>query len=131
MVRKLSVIAALVVIAAMAAASTASAAGPAKVKVTIHVGNGNFSGRAMSSKLDKCVKNRTVTLLRQDTSRQRPNSDTQIAMDTVELHGNHGEWSTGNTGLEGGRYYARIAAKNGCKAGSSPTIASDRPATDY
>ena len=36
--------------------------------------------------------------------------------------------STGNTGLEGGKYYAFLPAKNGCKAATSRTVPSDRPA---
>ena len=65
--------------------------------------------------------------MRQTGDRQRP-TDREIAMDTAERRGDHGIWSTGNTGLEGGRYYAYAPAKQGCKAATSRTLASDRPA---
>ena len=65
-------------------------------------------------------------LYKQSGHHQRPSSDQKIASDTSELNGNHGEWSTGNTGLSGGKYYARAGRVPGCKPDSSETVHSDR-----
>ena len=121
----LSVVA-LAICGAVVLTGIAGASGAARTTVTIHVENGDFSGKVKSERLHRCADNRKVVLYKQSGHHQRPRSDQKIASDTSELHGNHGEWSTGNTGLSGGKYYARAGRIPGCKSDSSKTVHSDR-----
>ena len=111
---------------AVVVAGIADASGRAKTTVTIHVENGDFSGKVKSPRLHRCADNRRVVLYKQKGRHQHPSNDQKIASDRSELHGDHGVWSTGNTGLSGGRYYARAGRKPGCRADASRTIPSDR-----
>jgi hypothetical protein len=121
----LSVVA-LAICGAVVLTGIAQARHAAKTKVTIQVQNGDFSGKVKSKRLHKCADDRKVVLYKQSGHHQRPSSDQKIASDTSELDGNHGEWSTGNTGLSGGKYYARAGRVPGCKPDSSKTVHSDR-----
>jgi hypothetical protein len=120
-IKKLFLLLALAAVAVGSLAGSATAASPAPTTLTIKVQNGDFSGTIKSSKV-RCYTNRTVHLMKVVSG-----PDQRIASDTVERQGNKGVWSTGNTGLEGGRYYAKVAPKSGCKGAVSRTLASDRP----
>jgi hypothetical protein len=93
----------------------------AKTKVTINEQNGDFSGKVKSPRLNKCADNRKVKLYKQRGPNQNPGREEVVATDTSELQGNHGEWSTGNSGLSG-KFYARARKTPDCKADSSRTV---------
>jgi hypothetical protein len=107
---------------ALAVAGFAVAAHRAETKVTINTENGDFFGKVKSPRLHRCADNRTVKVFKQRGRHQHPRTDTKIASDTSELHGDHGEWSTGNTGVSSGKYYARAGRTPRCKADSSRTV---------
>ena len=118
---KLLLIVALAVCGAVALTSIAGAGQAAKTRVTIQVEGRDFSGKVKSPRLHKCADNRKVKLYKQKGQHQHPSNDTKVGSDRSELHGDHGEWSTGNTGLSG-KFYARAGRKPGCKADASRTL---------
>ena len=108
-------------LAGVAAVDGAHAAKPrAKVTVTISQINTEMSGKVRSPKPRKCAKDRTVWVWEQVGARGG-GDDVKMFQDTTELQGDSYVWSTGNTGVEG-FFYAKVAAKPGCKGDSSPTI---------
>ncbi|HKP89559.1 MAG TPA: hypothetical protein VJT75_06240 [Thermoleophilaceae bacterium] len=118
---KLLLLIAASVTAALAAVAYAATT-PASTTVTIKGKNGDFHGTVDSPKLNRCAKNRTVKVFKQKGAEQHPSSDTQIGSDKSELQGDHGVWSTGNSGFKSGRFYARAPKREGCRGDSSPTI---------
>jgi hypothetical protein len=112
---------ALAACGALAPTSIAGAGEAAETRVTIQVENGDFSGKVFSPRLNRCADNRRVKLYKQRGPEQNPRTEEVVASDTSELNGNHGEWSTGNTGLSG-KFYARAGKKPGCKADASRTV---------
>jgi hypothetical protein len=109
-----------VVLALMALAGPASAAGPAKTTLTIKAQGLDLSGTVQSSR-GSCLGNRNIKLYKQKGKEQRPGSDTLVGTDTSERQGDHGEWSTGNTGMRG-KFYVRTGKVPGCTAATSKTI---------
>ncbi len=112
----LLVLAALVALGGIAAPSSAGQT-RAVTKVTIRVEGRDFSGTVQSPRPRRCVDGRKIRLLRQVGSEQHPNTDPVIASDTASADG---DWSTGNTGVNG-RFYARAKRTEHCKADSSRT----------
>jgi len=115
--RSFFVVVALLV-GALAVASVANARAGAETKVTINEENGDFSGKVKSEK-QKCVEERKVTLWKQSGKEPDPGADEKIATDTTD---EGGEWSTGNTGVEKGKYYAKAHKVSGCKKAYSKTV---------
>ncbi len=111
---------AAVALALMALAGPASAAGPAKTTLTIKAQGLDLSGTVQSSR-GSCLGDRNIKLYKQKGKEQRPGSDTLVATDTSERQGDHGEWSTGNTGMRG-KFYVRTGKVPGCTAAASKTI---------
>ncbi len=109
-----------VALALMALAGPASAAGPAKTTLTIRAQGLDLSGTVQSSR-GSCLGDRNIKLYKQKGKEQRPGSDTLVATDTSERQGDHGEWSTGNTGMRG-KFYVRTGKVPGCTAATSKTI---------
>jgi len=109
-----------VALALMALAGPASAAGPAKTTLTIKAQGLDLSGTVQSSR-GSCLGDRNIKLYKQKGKEQRPGSDTLVATDTSERQGDHGEWSTGNTGMRG-KFYVRTGKVPGCTAATSKTI---------
>lgn len=112
----------LTVFSALALAGSAEANGPAATAVSIKGQNGDYSGAIYSSNPHRCTDERTVTVYRQVGAVENPRVDMEIGSDTSERHGNHGEWSIGNSGFRSGTFYARVAKTPRCKAGSSRSI---------
>lgn len=112
-----------VVVFVVAAIFPATAlAARAETKVTIRADGGDFSGKVKSDKL-KCIEERKVTVYRlKGGGDPDPKNDRKIASDTASLNGEHGEWSTGNTGVEKGKYYAHARKIDGCKPGTSKVV---------
>jgi hypothetical protein len=104
----------VLLVGVLAVAGIANARAGAETKVTIKEQNGDFSGKVKSDK-QKCVEERKVTLWRAHKNKD----DEKIATDTT---GSDGEWSTGNTGAEKGKYYAKAGKVSGCKKGISETV---------
>ena len=109
-----------VALALMALAGPASAADPAKTTLTIRAQGLDLSGTVESSR-GSCLGDRNIKLYKQKGKEQRPGSDTLVGTDTSERQGDHGEWSTGNTGLRG-KFYVRTGKVPGCTAAASKTI---------
>jgi hypothetical protein len=109
------------VTAAVAMASLAGAAGRADTKVTIHGMNGDFQGRVLSNS-QRCLGNRKVIVYKQKHNTQDPANDNQIGTDITERHGDHGDWSIGNSGFRNGKFYARVTRTDNCKSDFSKTI---------
>jgi len=84
--------------AALVVVGTAIAGTVGTTTVTIQEQNGDFQGRVKSNQPD-CRGDRKVVLFR-----QRKGPDDKIASDTSE---NNGDWSTGNTHVNHGKYYAK------------------------
>ncbi len=113
---------AAVAVALTAVTGVAAAAGAAETKVTIKEQSGDFSGKVKSSDPARCAEDRKVTLFEQLGDEQNPSQDDKVASDRASLNGNRYEWSTGNTGLDSGKYYARAGKISGCKADTSKTV---------
>jgi hypothetical protein len=75
-----------------------------------------------SPRLHRCADNRTIKLYKQRGRNQNPSREEVVASDTSELQGDHGVWSTGNTGLSSGKFYARAGRTPDCKADASRTV---------
>jgi len=127
MPRTLTAIATMALAPALLLAATASsslaaapAAAPARVTVTITAQGTDLSGEVRSPKPRKCAANRTVIVVKQ-TGARGGGDDVRFAMDTSGAQNGKWTWSTGNTGTAG-RFYAKVQAKAGCKAATSPTI---------
>ena len=118
---KLLLIVALAVCGAVAVTGVAGAGQRAETKVTIQVEGRDFSGKVKSPRLHKCADNRKVKLYKQKGPEQNPRTEEVVASDISELNGDHGEWSTGNTG-QSGKFYARAGRTPGCKADASRTL---------
>jgi hypothetical protein len=115
---------ALIVVALLGAlvmASFAVAGGRALSRVTIHGDNGDFQGRVISTRA-RCLGNRKVVVYKQKGNRQVPSSDKKIGSDITERHGDHGDWSLGNTGYRNGEFYAHVRANENCRGDFSRTI---------
>ena len=109
-----------IALAILALTTPASAAGAGKTTLTIKAQGLDLSGTVQSSR-GSCLGDRNVKLYKQKGREQRPNSDTLVATDTSERQGDHGEWSTGNTGMRG-KFYVRTGKVPGCTAATSKTI---------
>lgn len=106
-------LAALVTILVPAAYAGAGAGTMATTKVTIKEQNGDFWGRVISPQA-KCYEERKVVLMKVKSGK-----DEKMAMDTADMDG---DWNTGNTGYNKGRYYAKAGKISGCDADKSPII---------
>ena len=95
------------------------AAGRANNVVTIKAENTDLSGTVKSQRR-VCKDERKVLLIKQKGTKGG-SDDKVIASDTTELDNGVGEWSTGNTGIEG-RFYAKVKRTPQCKAATSPTV---------
>ena len=116
----------LVALVALGGIAAPSSAGPARAdtKVTIRVEGRDFSGTVKSPR-GSCVNGRKIRLIRQVGSQQNPSTDPVIASDTAD---SDGDWSTGNTGVNG-RFYARAKRTDHCKADSSRTLRTENDLT--
>jgi hypothetical protein len=122
MIRKLSAgLVAGVVCVALALAGTAMARAAADTGVTIKGDNGDFHGKVLSER-GACEVGRKVVVYKQKGSKQDPSTDKKIASDISERHGDHGDWSVGNTGFKHGKFYAKAKKVAGCATGYSKTI---------
>ena len=99
-------------------AGTSGAAPPRKASVTVTIQSEgtDIFGEVRSSKPRRCAADRTVKLFKMVDGEPH-----LFASDTTGLQGGRWVWSTGNTGTEG-RFFAKVAAKPGCRPDSSPTI---------
>jgi hypothetical protein len=111
-----------VVCGALSLTGTASAGSRADTTVTIQEQSGDFSGQVKSPHPMRCAEGRKVVLFKQKGQEQRPRNDERIASDTASLNGDRYEWSTGNTGLHNGRFYARAPKTSDCQADNSRTV---------
>jgi hypothetical protein len=111
-------------LATLALTASAHAIGRAPTTLTIVAQGTDLSGKVKSPRLS-CLGGRTIRLYKQVGQVQNPSVDTRIATDTSERVGDHGEWSTGNTGIAG-KLYVRTGRTTACKAGSSDTIRASR-----
>ena len=91
----------------------------ATTTVTIQAEGTDLSGTVLS-KRRACKDERKVLLVKQKGSKGGAD-DQVISSDTTELEDGVGEWSTGNTGLEG-RFYAKVKPTALCKGAVSPTV---------
>jgi hypothetical protein len=109
--------------AVLVSAPPSQAAPRANNVVTIKAEGTDLSG-TVKSKRRACKNERKVFLVKQKGAKGGSN-DKVIATDITELDNGVGEWSTGNTGIEG-RFYAKIKRTPLCKAAVSPTVRATR-----
>jgi hypothetical protein len=109
---------ALVAVAALGLTAGASARVDAPTTVTIREQSGDFHGKVKSS-ANKCIDERKVALYKQKGAEQQPSEDKKVATDNASTQG---DWSTGNTGFEKGKFYARAKKIEGCQGDSSETV---------
>lgn len=119
-IRSLLAIAAVTLSGAVAT-SPAAAAGLTPTEVTIETQNGDFSGEVNSSD-PACAEGRKVTLFKLVGSSPDRSVDQKIGSDTASLNGSSYEWSTGNTGLRKGKFYARSGKTGLCAGDVSPVV---------
>ena len=117
-------LAALTAVGTIASSGNAEAATKAKSTLTIQAEGVDLFGKVKSTKLS-CLGNRTVKVYKQKGTTQSPSTDPVIASDTSERVGDHGEWSVGNTGMEG-KFYARTRGTLECTGATSTTIVARR-----
>jgi hypothetical protein len=111
---------AVVVCAGLVLASAATAGAPYATQVTIKEQNGDFNGKVKSEN-SICIADRTVTVFK----RRKGRPDKKINSDTS---GKDGKWSTGNTHVGKGKYYAKakpVLKGSGCKRGKSRVVTVD------
>ncbi len=109
--------------AALGGSASAGAVGSlGTTEVTIETQNGDFFGTVVSSDPDSCAEGRTVKLFKLVGDTPDPKVDHKIASDTASLNGDEYQWSTGNTGLHRGRYYARAGKTDFCRGDNSPVV---------
>ena len=106
--------AALVAFGTVAGTTVAQAGGSADSTVTIVEQSGDFHGKVMSPR-NSCVGDRKVKVMKVKSG---PDEYTGY-QDTTE---NNGDWNTGNTSANNGRYYAKVTRTPNCKADVSPTV---------
>lgn len=91
----------------------------ASVTVTIRAEGTDMSGVVKSADPVLCAAERKVVVFKQKGARGG-GDDVKMFNDTSGAEAPY-SWSTGNTGIEG-KFYAKVGAKPGCKADTSPTI---------
>jgi uncharacterized cupredoxin-like copper-binding protein len=99
--------------------TSSEAATRAHTTVTIKAEQTDLSG-TVKSKRKACKDGRKVLLVKQKGAKGG-DDDEVIASDTTELEDGVGEWSTGNTGIEG-RFYAKVKRTPLCKGAVSDTV---------
>jgi len=109
--------------AVLVSAPSSQAAPRANNVVTIKAEGTDLSG-TVKSKRRACKNERKVFLVKQKGAKGGSN-DKVIATDITELDDGVGEWSTGNTGIEG-RFYAKVKRTALCKAAVSKTVRAAR-----
>jgi hypothetical protein len=102
-------------------ASMAGARAAADTGVTIKGPNGDFHGKVLSPRA-RCTGDRKVVVYKQKGKKQEPTTDKKIGSDISERHGDHGDWSIGNSGFKKGKFYAKAKKSPGCATGYSKTI---------
>lgn len=118
--KKLSAgVAAAVMVGALVMAGMAFAG--ADTGVTITGTNGDYHGKVLSERAS-CQVGRKVVVYKQKGKKPDSSVDQKIGSDTSEKHGNHGDWSIGNSGFKKGKFYAVARKSSGCAAGMSETI---------
>jgi hypothetical protein len=105
--------------AVLVSAPSSQAAPRADNVVTIKAEGTDLSG-TVKSKRKACKDERKVFLVKQKGAKGGTD-DKVIASDTTELQNGVGQWSTGNTGIEG-RFYAKVKRTALCKGATSPTV---------
>lgn len=105
--------------AVLVAAPPSQALDRANNTVTIKAEQTDLSG-TIKSKRKACKDGRKVFLVKQK-GQKGGDDDKVIASDTSELQNGVGEWSTGNTGIEG-RFYAKVKPTSMCKGAVSATV---------
>ncbi len=113
-VLRTAIFSSLALVMALGLASTSAAGTQAETTVTIKEQSGDFSGRVNSEDEPRCSAGRTVVL-----KQKRPGKDDKIATDTTE---DNGKWSTGNTNLSDGRFYAQAKEDPDCKSARSEIV---------
>lgn len=108
----LAVLAGILALATLSA--TASAGTMAATQVTIKERGGDFSGKVKSEDSPRCTASRKVVLFR-----KKPGKDKRVATDMTE---DDGSWSTGNTGEDSGKFYAKAIKDPDCETGRSKTL---------
>jgi hypothetical protein len=98
LISKLTAVVAVAACAALVIAGVATAGTIGTTTVTIQEENGDFHGKVKSDQ-PNCRADRKVVLFK-----QRKGPDDKIASDTTE---SNGDWSTGNTHVNHGKYYAK------------------------
>ena len=117
-------LAAMTAVAMVSTSADANAATKARTTLTIQAEGIDLFGRVKSTKLS-CLGNRAVKVYKQKGTTQSPSTDPVIASDISERVGDHGEWSVGNTGIEG-KFYARTRGTLECTGATSTTIVARR-----
>jgi hypothetical protein len=121
-IKKLSAgLVAAITAGALLMAGMAGAHATADTGVTIKGPNGDFQGKVLSPK-KKCLGDRKVVVYKQSGKKQDPSNDQKIGSDISERHGDHGDWSIGNSGFKKGKFYAKAKKSDGCATGYSETI---------
>jgi hypothetical protein len=111
-------------LATLALTASARASVRAPTFLAIRAAGVDLSGQVRSPKLS-CLGGRNIKLYKQVGTQQNLSVDKLIATDTSERVGDHGEWSTGNTGIAG-KFYVRTGRTTACRAGTSDTIRARR-----
>jgi hypothetical protein len=120
----LAVLVTLTALTMAVAPGNADAATRAKTTLTIKAEGVDLSGTVKSQRLS-CLGERKVRVYKQVGAEQNPQTDPVIASDISERQGDHGVWSTGNTG-QAGKFYARTGGTLECTGAISKTIVARR-----
>ena len=119
----LAVMAVIALLVGLAGPGAAGIVGKrAETVVTIKTQNGDYWGYLKTPRPAKCAKDRKVILLKQLGNQQSPSTDQRMASDTASKNGKRYMWSTGNTGLRHGKYYAMVRRTQFCKPDTSDTV---------
>ena len=104
-------------------ATGASAAERTPTKVTIKAEGGDFYGYVKSEDPASCADGRKVILYKlKGGGSPDPSTDEKIGMDTASANGPKYMWSTGNTGQQNGKFYARVKRTEDCGGDLSKVV---------
>jgi hypothetical protein len=112
-------LAAVLALCAALALTVPALANRAQTTLTITYTGDGFDGKVRSQRAS-CKRNRTVKVYKQKGGSPNPSQDTYTGLS--DTSGDDGSWSTGNSGQEHGKFYARVRRNTRCKGAFSDTV---------
>jgi hypothetical protein len=123
-IKTMVAVAAVALIGALAPVAQADAKAPkkAQAKVTIKAEGGGFHGKIKTSDPANCAEGRKVIVYKMLGDKPKPKHDQPYLYDIASKNGGKYTWSTGNSGVYKGYFYAKVKKTPYCKAAKSKVV---------